>query len=118
MKDYRDMISKKEEYKEQNTVIDIQVEKDTSFIIKYEILPIKLNDKEKIIFLDKNFEKRIKNKQEFEIKVELIDGDKSLFEKNKINQYYLIFSGVSIYKDDLYYNLKILKNIAKSLLNE
>ena len=32
-----------------------------------------------------------KNKQEFEIKVELIDGDKSLFEKNKINQYYLIF---------------------------
>ena len=118
MKDYRDMIYKKEEYKDQNTVIDIQVEKDTSFIIKYEILPIKLNDKEKIIFLDKNFEKRIKNKQEFEIKVELIDGDKSLFEKNKINQYYLIFSGVSIYKDDLYYNLKILKNIAKSLLNE
>ena len=105
----------KEEYKNEDIDINIYVEKDTLFYIIYEILPIKIDD-ELFEFFDENFERKIKNKQEFEIKVELIEGDKSLFEKNKINQYYLIFNGISIDKVDFYYILKALKNIAIKLL--
>ena len=109
----------KEEYKNnENIEININVEKDSLFYIQYKILPIKIDD-ELFEFLDENFERKIKNKQEFEIKVEIIEGDKSLYEKNEINQFYLIFSGISIDKVDFYYILKELKKIAiKLLLND
>ena len=117
MSNFRNYI--KEEYKNnENIEININVEKDSLFYIQYKILPIKIDD-ELFEFLDENFERKIKNKQEFEIKVEIIEGDKSLYEKNEINQFYLIFSGISIDKVDFYYILKELKKIAiKLLLND
>ena len=42
-------------------------------------------DNADIVFLDEKFEKKIKNKYEFDIKVEFIEGDKNLFQKYKIN---------------------------------
>ena len=117
MENFRKYI--KEEYKyNENIEINIDIEKESLFYIQYKILPIKIDD-ELFEFLDENFERKIKNKQEFEIKVEIIEGDKSLYEKNEINQFYLIFSGISIDKVDFYYILKELKKIAiKFLLND
>ena len=116
--DFEKKIKKK--YEEENKGKKINVnfceEKETSFKIKFDIAPI-LVENDEILFLDEKFEKKIKNKQEFEIKVELIEGDKSLFLKYKINQYYLLFKGNSISKEDFYEHLTILKDIAKKVLN-
>ena len=90
-------------------------EKDMSFTIYLEIPP-KYISYDDIEFLDENFGKKIINVQTFKIKVELVEGDKSLFVNDKINQYYLVFNPVSIEKEDFYRQLKILKKIAKNLL--
>jgi len=74
-------------------------------------------DNDDIVFLDEKFEKKIKNKYEFDIKVEFIEGDKNLFQKYKINQYYIIFTGNLISKEDFYEHLTKLKDIAKKVLN-
>ena len=73
-------------------------------------------DYDKIQFLDDEFENKVKNIQKFEIKVDLVEGDKSFYSLNKINQYYLIFSGISIDKEEFYEQLKILKEISIDLL--
>ena len=75
-------------------------------------MDINLDD---IEFLDDEFEDKIKNPQEFAIKVELIEGDKNTFLINKINEYYLIFNGISVDKEDFYEHLNILKEIVKNL---
>ena len=90
-------------------------EKDMSFTIYLEIPP-KYISYDDIEFLDENFGKKIRNVQTFKIKVELVEGDKSLFINDKINQCYLVFNPVSIEKEDFYRQLKILKKIAKNIL--
>ena len=77
-------------------------------------MDINLDD---IEFLDDEFEDKIKNPQEFAIKVELIEGDKNTFLINKINEYYLIFNGISVDKEDFYGHLNIIKEIAKNLFS-
>ena len=94
----------------------IQVnDKDYSFIICYEY-KINFFDDDEIEFLDDDFEKKVKNLQKFEIKVELIEGDNNFNFIDNINKFYLIFNGVSIDKDDFYEHLIILKKISKNLL--
>ena len=60
--------------------------------------------------------KKVYNSQKIEIKVELIDGDKNLYLFDKINQYYLIFSGIEMEKEDFFEHLIKLKKISKNLL--
>ena len=105
----------KEEYERNEININIKDDKDFSFIIYYEFKIPDFYDDE-IEFLDNNFEKKVKSLQKYEIKVELIEGDKNLYLINKINQYYLVFNGISIDKDDFYEHLKRLKKISKKLL--
>ena len=107
--------SLKEYYDDADIKVNFEEIKDFSFKIKYEIPPMNF-DNEKIEFLDKEFEQKIKNVQKFEIKVELIEGNKNLFETKKINQYYLIFNGDSLDKEDFYDHIQIIKEYAKSLL--
>ena len=64
-----------------------------------------------IEFLDEHYEKKIKNVQKYEIKVELIEGNKDLITLKKIYQYYLFFNGITIDKEDFYEILKFLKVI-------
>ena len=68
-----------------------------------------------IEFLDDEFEDKMKNPQQFEINVELTEGDKNIFLINKINEYYLIFKGISVDKEDFYEHVNILKEIVKYL---
>ena len=68
-----------------------------------------------IEFLDNEFEDKIKNPQQFEINVELIEGDKNIFLTNKINEYYLIFNGILVDKEDFYEHLNIIKEIVNYL---
>ena len=82
---------------------------DTSFKICYEIPPLEIDGD--IEFLDEEFEKKVKNFQNFEIKVELFDS-------NTINQYYLVFNGISVDKEDFYDHLKLLKTIVKTLFKK
>ena len=44
-----------------------------------------------------------------------MEGDKNIFLTNKINEYYLIFNGISVDKEDFYEHLNILKEIVKNL---
>ena len=104
-----------EKCKEKEIEVKFKEEKDMSFTLYYNIQP-KVVSEDKIEYLDEDFEKKVKNVQKYSIKVELVEGDKSLFIKNKINQYYLLFNGELIDKEDFYEHLKILKNIAKDLL--
>ena len=105
----------KEKYKNDGIKIKIDNEKDFSFIIYYEITPPPF-DFSDIEFLDEQFEKKIKNVQKFEIKVEFIEGKNNLILSKKIHQYYLIFNRVYIEKEDFYEHLKVLKKIAINLL--
>ena len=105
----------KEEYKRIGIKININNINDLSFIISYEFKIADFNGDE-IEFLDDNFEKKVKKLQKFEIKVELLKGDKNLYLLYKINQYYLIFNGISIDKEEFYEHLIILKRISKDLL--
>ena len=105
----------KEEYNRIGIKINIKDDKDFSFIICYEF-KITVFDDDEIEFLDDNFEKKVKKLQKFEIKVELIEGDKNLYLINKINQYYLIFNEFDLDKDDYYEHLIRLKEISKKLL--
>jgi hypothetical protein len=113
MKNLKEKI--KEKYYNTGIKIDFKNEKDNSFEICYKIPPI-IMDYDKIQFLDDEFENKVKNIQKFEIKVDLVEGDKSFYSLNKINQYYLIFSGISIDKEEFYEQLKILKEISIDLL--
>ena len=91
--------------------IYIENEKETSFDICYKIYSdFYCFDYEynKILFLDEKYEKKIKNDREFKIKVKLIEGNNS-------NQYYLIFEGVSVDKEEFYEKVKSLKETIKSL---
>ena len=106
----------RENYEDTNISINFKENKDESFIIEYGIPAIKL-DYDDIIFLDENFENKVKNGQNFEIKVKLFEGDKSLFDKQKINQFYLVFEGNNIDYEDFYEFVKTLKNIAKKMLD-
>jgi hypothetical protein len=106
----------RENYEDTNISINFKENKDESFIIEYGIPAIKL-DYDDIIFLDENFENKVKNGQNFEIKVKLIEGDKSLFDKQKINQFYLVFEGNNIDYEDFYEFVKTLKNIAKKMID-
>ena len=101
-------------YQNKNIKINFNENKDASFIIHYTIPPIDLNYDE-IEFLDENYEKIIKYKQIFEIKVELIDFNNNLY-SFKDDKFYLQFNRISIDKEDFYEHVKILKKIAKSLL--
>ena len=66
--------------------------------------------------MDEDFEQKVKNSQNFEIKVELLEGEDN---KNPfINTYFLVFRGISIGKEDFYDYLKILKDIAKNSLKK
>ena len=105
----------KEEYKRIGIKININNISELSFIISYELKIADFNGDE-IEFLDDNFEKKVKKLQKFEIKVELLKGDKNLYLLYKINQYYLIFNGISIDKEEFYEHLIILKEISKDLL--
>ena len=105
----------KTEYEKIGIKVKCNKEKDTLLKISYEIEPLNLvNDN--IEFLDKKYEQKIKNKQKFEINVELIEGNKSLIEQKKIHQYYLIFNRVDIDKDDFYDHLKFLKDLIRKIL--
>ena len=104
----------KEKYEQLKIKVFFEEEKDISFKICYEISPMLFDDNE-IEFLDKEFEKKVKNIQKFEIKVELIEGGNDLCLIDEINQYYFLFIGVSIEKEDFYFHLKILKEIAFNL---
>ena len=106
----------RENYEDTNISINFKENKDESFIIEYGIPAIKL-DYDDIIFLDENFENKVKNGQNFEIKVKLVEGDKSLFDKQKINQFYLVFEGNNIDYEDFYEFVQTLKNIAKKMLD-
>ena len=91
--------------------IYIENEKETSFDICYKIYSdFYCFDYEynKILFLDEKYEKKIKNDREFKIKVKLIEGNNS-------NQYYLMFEGVSVDKEEFYEKVKSLKETIKSL---
>jgi len=105
----------RENYEDTDIKINFKDVKDNSFTIEYGIPPIQFNCDD-IVFLDEDFEKKVKNSQKFEIKVELVEGDKSLFYKQKINQFYLVFKGDNVDKEDFYEILTILKNIAKKIL--
>ena len=103
----------KEKYDKTKIKVNFKNEKDFSFEIFFEIPPIYGNFDE-IEFLDKKFQKKVLNFQKFNIKVELIEGNRNLFSNYKINQYYLIFNRVSLDKEDFYVQLKILKEIVKN----
>ena len=108
----------KEKIKQKYEQIDIKIsfkeEKEKSFNIIYQIEPMNINFDD-IEFLDDEFEDKMKNTQEFEIKVELMEGDKNIFLTNKINEFYLVFNGISVDKEDFYEHLNILKKIVKNL---
>ena len=110
----------KNDIKEYYAMNDININfddiKDLSFKICYEIPPIHFDDEDDIEFLDEDFEQKVKNSQNFEIKVELFEGEGN---KNSfINTYFLVFRGISIGKEDFYDYLKILKDIAKNSLKK
>ena len=110
----------KNDIKEYYAMNDININFDDikalSFKICYEIPPIHFDDEDDIEFLDEDFEQKVKNSQNFEIKVELIEGEDN---KNSfINTYFLVFRGISIGKEDFYDYLKILKDIAKNSLKK
>ena len=104
----------KQKYEQIDIKINFKEEKDRSFNIFYQIEPMDIN-LDDIEFLDDEFEDKMKNPQQFAIKVELIEGDKNTFLINKINEYYLIFNGISVDKEDFYEHLNILKEIVKNL---
>ena len=101
-----------------NTNIEIYINNITnfSFNINYNILSIKIDDDDEIIFLDEKYENTIKNGDKYEIKVELIKGKYN--NNNLTYQYYLIFKPYGINQQDFYEQIKILKNLAISLLNK
>ena len=106
----------KENYSLSNIRIYLNNITDFSFDIEYDIYPLNI-DIDELTFLDEKYEEKIKNLQIFKIKVELIKGDNNIL-NNNINryQYYLIFNGVNVEQEDFYVQIKILKNMAKSLL--
>ena len=105
----------KEKFDKLEIKVNFDDEKNNTFKICYEISPMNF-DKDEIEFLDEEFEKKVNNIQKFEIKVELIEGDKNLHSINNVHQYYLIFIGVSVEKEDFYVHLQILKDIVKNLI--
>ena len=113
MKNLKDKI--KEEYDHPKIKINFDNEKDNEFIICYKIQPI-FFENNKINFLDETFEKKVKWTQNYGIKVKLIEGNKSLYNLNKIQKYYLLFCSNKVGKEDFYEHLKILKKIAKNIL--
>ena len=104
----------KQKYEQIDIKISFKEEKDYSFNIYYQIQPMNINFDD-IEFLDDEFEDKMKNPQQFEINVELIEGDKNIFLINKINEYYLIFKGISVDKEGFYEHVNILKEIVKYL---
>ena len=102
----------KEYYIIEKINVNIENINDNSFKICYEIPPSYFDDE--IEFLDEEYEQKVKNLQKFEIKVEVLEGIKK--ENLFINQYYLIFNGISIDKEDFYEHLNILKKISKNIL--
>lgn len=101
-------------YQPQDINVNIENISDISFKIFYEI-PSKDFDDE-IEFFDEDYEQKMKNGQKFEIIIELLKGGNNT--NAFINQYYLVFNGHSIDKEDFYYHLKILKDLAKDILTK
>ena len=95
-----------------NIKIDIKNKTNSSFDIIYNILPIEI-DSEEIIFLDEKYENKIKNGQNFEIKVKLFKNNYD----NLNYQYCLIFNPDGVDQEDFYEQIKILKNLAKNSNN-
>ena len=104
----------KENYMSTDMFIEFKDEKNTSFIIKFEIelQDYCLNDD--LIFFDKDDENKYLNGNKFEIKVELKEYKNNQF--SNINEYLLVFDNILGDEEDFYEHLKIIKNIAKSLL--
>ena len=113
MKKLKDKI--KQSYEQNGTSVILEEEQNISFKIFYLIEPPVFINFDEIEFLDDDFETKIKKFQKFEIKVELIEGDKNIFSTNKINEYYLIFNGISVDKEDFYEQMNVLKDIVKNL---
>ena len=105
----------KENYSLSNIRIYLNNITDFSFDIEYDIYPLNI-DIDELTFLDEKYEEKIKNLQRFKIKVELIKGDNNNLNNINRHQYYLIFNGFDVEQEDFYEQIKILKNLAKSLL--
>ena len=105
-----------------NIKINIEKETNTSFDIMYQINPVKLyNDDEEsdLIFLDEDFEQNIKSGKKFYIKFKIIEDAKnnSLHSfMNNTYQYYFIFNGFNLDKEEFNEHVTILKNIVKDIL--
>ena len=105
-----------------NIKINIEKETNTSFDVMYQINPVSLyNDDEEndLIFLDEDFEQNIKKGKKFYIKFKIIEDDKnnSLHSfMNNIYQYYFIFNGFNLDKEEFNEHVTILKNIVKDIL--
>ena len=104
-----------EEYEDKEIKVDIKDETNNSFKICYYIEPLD-NNYEGIKFLDEKFERKIKNNRKLEIGIELVEGNKNLFEQKKINQYYLYFKRLFIDMEDFHEHMKFLKEIIKNTL--
>ena len=69
-------------------------------------------------FLDEQFEQKVKNFEKFEIKIELIKGNRILYSDDKIKRYYLLFSSNHYDKEEFYDHLQSLKKILIDLLSK
>ena len=101
----------KEEYDKTEIKINFEDIADNSFQIYYQIPPINfdIND---IIFLDEEFEERVKHIKTFRIEIKLLEGNEDINSGINIHQYYLIFNRISCNKEEFYEQLKVLKKIA------
>lgn len=106
----------KDYFEMSETSVNFEDIKDKSFKICYEIPPMHFDDEDDIEFLDEDFEQKVKNIQRFKINVELLEGEKNL--ETSINEYFLVFKGISVGKEDFYDHLKILLDIAKTSLKK
>ena len=109
--------------------IFIEDDSNTSFIIKYQIPQTSLNDDDddgddnvhddEIIYLDEEYESKLKKRQNFGIRVQFIkDNSSNTFNNTNIYKYYLIFKSDMIDKEDYYIYLVKLKDIIKSVINK
>ena len=98
--------------------IYIRDDSNTSFIIIYQIPRPSLYDDE-IIYLDEEYENKLKDGQNFGIKIEFIkDNSSNTFNNTNIYKYYLIFKSALIDKEDYFIYLGKLKGIIKSVIDK
>ena len=101
----------KEEYDKTEIKINFEDIAVNSFKICYQIPHININIDD-IIFLDEEFEERVKHKKNFIIQIKLLEGNKDINSDINIQQYYLIFKRISSDEEEFYEQLKVLKKIA------